>query len=82
MSLVGAAVGKDGSAAGRADAADWLEAGPAELQDCILVVLLRTPAAASAECAVYRKVWGSFLPHLPYCGAGGWCVARPGRAWR
>jgi hypothetical protein len=59
-----------------------LEASRAELQGCILVALLRTPAATSAECAVYRMVWGLFLSHLPYCGTDGRCVARPGRAWR
>jgi hypothetical protein len=80
--VVGAAAGKDGSAAGRADAADWPGADRAERRGCILVVLLWTLAAASAECAVYRKVWGLFLSHLPYCGTDGRCVARPGRAWR
>src|SRR6266566_543700 len=79
--VVGAAVGKDGSAAGRADAADGLEAGPAELQDCILVVLLRTPAATSRSARCTQGL-GLVPPHLPYCGAGGRCVARPGRAWR
>jgi hypothetical protein len=67
---------------GTSHTADRLEASRAELQGCILVALLRTPAATSAECAVYRKVWGLFLSHLPYCGTDGRCVARPGRAWR
>jgi len=54
----------------------------AKLQDCILVVLLQTLAAASVEYTVYRKVWSSFLPHLPHYSAGGRGVARPGRVWR
>jgi hypothetical protein len=70
--VVGAAAGKDGSAAGRADAANWPGAGRAERRGCILVVLLWTLAAASAECAVYRKVWSSFLLHVSHSGAGGW----------
>jgi hypothetical protein len=39
------------------------------------MVLLQTPAAASAEFAVRRMVWISFA-HVSYSGARGW--ARPG----
>src|SRR5206468_1531661 len=47
-----------GSGTGRADAANGPGPAWAEVQGCILVALLRTPAATSAECAVYRKGLG------------------------
>ena len=54
----------------------------AELQGRILVPLLQTLAAASAEFAVYHMVLEPLFPHVRHSGASGRGMARPGRAWR
>jgi hypothetical protein len=56
--------------------------GIAELQGCILVMLLQTMAAASAEFAGVAWSWSLIFPHVPHPIRAVGACARPGHAWR